>query len=76
MYEWSILTRLVSTYMRTQKPCTQNPTGFVPVCAHDLNNVREDPVMMQNSYMLTKGIRGTAAYWKSVLLQLLAMVKT
>jgi len=52
------------------------PKRFWPDSAHDLNKVNEDPVMMQNSYIITKGIRGTAAYWKSVLLQLLAMVKT
>ena len=72
MHEYSLLTSLVNTYMRTQKPCSG--TGFLPVTAEDLDNVRNDPLLMQNSYMFTRQIRGTAAYWKSVLL--LAMVKT
>ena len=76
VHEWSVLTSLVSTYMRTQKPCSSTSQGFAPITAQDVNNVRNDPVMMQNSYMFTKQISGTAAYWKSVLLQLLAMVKT
>lgn len=76
MHEWSVLISLVSTYMRTQKTCSSASQGFVHITAQDVNNVRNDPVMMQNSYTFTKQIRGTAAYWKSVLLQLLAMVKT
>ena len=62
--------------MRTQKPISGESINFVPVNAEDLNKVRTDPALMQNSYMFTKQIRGTAAYWKSALLRLLAMVKT
>ena len=75
-HEWSVLSSLVSTYMRTYKPVRGSVSSFVPVTAHDLNNARDDPVLLQNSYMFTKQIRGTAAYWKSVLLRLLAMVKS
>lgn len=75
-HEWTVLTSLVSTYMRTQKPIGSCNGCFTPITAADLNNARTDPVLMQNSYMFTKQIRGTAAYWKSVLLRLLAMVKT
>jgi len=62
--------------MRTQKPSDKGNGCFAPVTVADLNNARTDPVLMQNSYMFTKPTRGTAAYWKSVLLRLLAMVKT
>ena len=76
LHEWNLLTSTVSCYMRTQKPISGESRNFVPVSAEDLNNVRSDPVLMQNSYMFTKHIRGTAAYWKSALVRLLAMVKT
>ena len=76
LHEWSLLTSHISCYMRTQKPLSGESRNFVPVNAEDLNNVRTDPALMQNSYMFTKQIRGTAAYWKSALLRLLAMVKT
>ena len=76
LHEWSLLTSYVSCYMRTQKPISGESINFVPVNAEDLNNIRTDPALMQNSYMFTKQIRGTAAYWKSALLRLLAMVKT
>ena len=72
LHEWALLTSSVSCYMRTQKPGESR--NFVPISAEDLNNVRSDPVLMQNSYMFTKHIRGTAAYWKSALVRLLAMV--
>ena len=74
-HEWELLTSLVSTYMRTKKLCA-GTGSFLPVTAADVNNARNDPILMQNTYMFTKDIRGTAAYWKSVLMKLLAMVRS
>ena len=74
-HEWELLTSLVSTYMRTKKLCA-GTGSFLPVTAPDVNNARNDPILMQNTYMFTKDIRGTAACWKSVLMKLLAMVRS
>lgn len=47
-HEWNVLTSLVSTYMRTKRPC------YLPVTAEDIDNIQNDPILMQNSYMFTK----------------------
>lgn len=49
---------------------------YVPVSIGDINNIQSNGYLENTSYMFTKHIRGTAAYWKSVLFKLLAMIKT
>jgi hypothetical protein len=43
-HEWTVLTSLVSTNMRTQKPIGSCNGCFTPITAADLNNARTDPV--------------------------------
>lgn len=81
--EWEQLLSAVSIYCRTYKPSKNPPsnvnsrhTNYEPISAQDLNNLNSESLSLDTSYMFTKKIRGTAAYWKDVLFNLLAMIKT
>lgn len=67
-YEKEILLNAVSIHMRMR----QN-TGLLT--ASDVNYISSNPDLLQNSYMFMKFMKGTAAYWKHNLLNLLAMFK-
>lgn len=58
----------VSIHMRMRKS-----TGLLTTS--DVNNISSNPDLLQNSYMFMKFMKGTAAYWKNNLLNLLAMFK-
>ena len=75
--EWTQLLNIVNVYMKMHKSVkTDNENVNQPISAGDLNNLADNPELLDNSYMFTKRIRGTAAYWKDTLQNLLAMVKT
>ena len=46
------------------------------VTAQDVINIDNNPDLQENSYMFTKNICGTAAYWKNKLLDLLAIIRS
>lgn len=75
---WERLLSTVFILMRTSKPMRLNlgSLQFLPVSIGDINNIQSNDYLENTSYMFTKHIRGTAAYWKSVLFKLLAMIKT
>ena len=62
----------ISIHMRMRKPQKDNSI----VTAKDIKHLQDNPDLLQNSYMFLKGIRGTVAYWKNALSNLLAMLKT
>jgi len=70
-YEFLRLTNSVSILMRMRKSANDNSC----ITVNDLNNVNHNPDILQNSYMFMKFIKGTAAYWKNTLHNLLAMFK-
>ena len=41
----------------------------------NISSLDSNPNIIENSYMFAKNIRGTAAYWKNTLMNLLAMIK-
>ncbi|MEW8561119.1 MAG: DUF6570 domain-containing protein [Candidatus Thiodiazotropha sp.] len=59
---------LISVYMRVQ-----NKAGSLRVS--DILQTEVNQHLLKNSYMFMKNIRGTCAYWKDVLYNLLAMIK-
>ena len=67
-FERKRLFELISVYMRVQNPERQ-PRVF------DLLQSDFNQNFIRNSYMFMKNIRGTVAYWKDVLYNLLAMIK-
>lgn len=67
-YEKERLLNAVSIHMRMRKS-----TGLLT--ASDVNNISSNPDLLQNSYMFIKFMKGTAAYRKNNLLNLLAMFK-
>ena len=67
-YEFTRLLNSVSIHMRMKKNANL-------VRAKDVNfKMNED--LIENSYMFMKQIKGTAAYWKNTLQNLLTMFKT
>lgn len=67
-FERNRLFELISVYMRIRK--TERPIHL-----HDIHHISTNPDILQNSYMFMKTMRGTAAYWKDVLFNLIAMLK-
>lgn len=76
--EWEKLLSTVSILMRTSKPMRLNSGSlqYVPVSIGEINNIQSNNYLENTSFMFTKHIRGTTAYWKSVFIKLLAMIKT
>ena len=70
------LLQTVNVAMKWRKPetqCRQNqPNVHIRNCDIDSE---DNPDVIQNSYMFAKQIRGTAAFWKNKLMNLLAMIK-
>lgn len=71
LYEKQYLSQLISVYTRVRK--SEHPNSR-PLTANDVLN-GTNPDFRENSYMFMKNIRGTVAYWKQVLFNLLAMIK-
>lgn len=69
-YEFQRLLNSVNIHMRLRK----NSTNLLT--ASDIRNLDNNSDIINNSYMFMKQIRGTAAYWKNNLLNLLAMFKS
>ncbi|CAC5408743.1 unnamed protein product [Mytilus coruscus] len=67
-YEFMRLLNSVNIHMRMMK-------NKLHVRVQDVRNLNQNPDLLTNSYMFMKNIRGTAAYWKNNLLNLLAMFK-
>lgn len=70
--EKNTLSQLIAVYMRIHKGSTISSPMFT---AGDLQSNINNTVLRENSYMFLKKIRGTAAYWKNTLLNLLAMIR-
>ena len=73
-YEFLRLSNSVGIHMRMRK--TTNTDTHSEITGKDLKNIKQNPDILENSYMFMKNIKGTAAYWKNTLLNLLAMFKT
>lgn len=71
LYEKQYLSQLISVYTRVRK--SEHPHSR-PLTANDVLN-GTNPDFRENSYMFMKNNRGTVAYWKQVLFNLLAMIK-
>ena len=71
-YNISLMKQQVSIQMKTKK---SEPHGNVLVTAQDLRSSNTDSFVSENSYMFMKSIRGTVAYFKNSLYNLLAMFK-
>ena len=54
----------------------ESKTDTSGVTAGDVKAIPDSPDLIENSYMFMKPIRGTAAYWKYNLLNLLAILKS
>lgn len=78
--EYERLCSSVQIYMRTCKTISSRPlTGesqLLPYSAGELLNINTNSDIQSQSYMFTKSIRGTAAYWRDVLHKLLAMIQS
>lgn len=71
LYEKQYLSQLISVYTRIRR--SEHPNSR-PLTANDVVN-GTNPDFRENSFMFMKNIRGTVAYWKQVLFNLLAMIK-
>lgn len=72
-YERSRLLNEIGVHMRMRKMSNDKQ---INITAGDLRNITVNPDLIENSYMFMKNIRGTAAYWKNTLLNLLAAFKS
>ena len=74
-YDLSMLKSEIGTFLRMT--CS-NREGLhdVPITAAYICRNQRDPHFLKNSYMFMKNIRGTVAYFKNCLHDLLAMVRT
>ena len=72
-YEKDALFQLVSIFLKVRKPGVS--TNMLQARNITCRNESSNADIMKNSYMFMKSLRGTAAYWKDVLFNLLAMVK-
>ena len=73
-YDLSLLKSAISMFLRVYYvfvPGTDTPLTAGYICTNPT-----DPRLIQNSYMFMKTIRGTVAYFRNALNDLLAMVKT
>ncbi len=62
--------------MRVRKKSKTSLAGdAIKLTAGDIRNISVNPDMINNSYMFMKQIRGTSAYWKDQLADLLARIK-
>lgn len=70
--EKNTLSQLTGVYMKVHKGFS---IGSPLLTARDLQLFEINTQLNENSFMLMKKIRGTAAYWKNTLLDLLAMIR-
>lgn len=70
-FEKNRLFEVVSVYMRVRK----QTVGHHLLQLSDLHSLSNNPDLINNSFMFMKTIRGTVAYWKDVLFNLLAMIR-
>lgn len=68
-YDISCLKRAVNIKM---KIIHSNQNGNLPVTLGNLRNLQTNPDLLENSYMFMKKIKGTVAYFKNMLYDLLA----
>ena len=72
-YDLMLLKKEIGIYMKMTKSVTNNLQQ--PVTASDVIQTQQSTDACQNSYMFMKKIRGTVAYYKNALGNLLAMLK-
>ena len=75
-YEQEYLLNLVNMHMCIRKPISKTTGLPTNLTAADVQDLSTNPDLLANSYMFMKSIRGTAAYWKNCLLDLLAMIRS
>ena len=69
-FEYQRLLNSVNIHMRMRKSANS------PLTVKDIKEVNPNSEIINNSFMFMKNIRGTAAYWKNNLINLLSMFKT
>ncbi len=76
-YDMYCMKKAVTIHMKITKPSTYaGNTPLQLVTAGDIRNAPTNPEMLQNSYMFMKNIKGTVAYFRNHLYNLLAMFQT
>ena len=75
-YDTMLLKQEINIYMKMCKGTTSNQLQNVSVTAGDIRSSSDNPEIIQNSYMFMKNIRGTVAYFRNALYDLLAMFRT
>ena len=66
------MSQLIAVYLKVHKGNNFSSPLFT---AGDFQTTDISGLLRENSYMFMKQIRGTAAYWKTTLLNLLAMIR-
>ena len=62
--------------MKVRKKADTNNGPELPTTAADVRSRNSDPELIQNSYMFMNNIRGTVAYFRDALYDLLAMFRS
>lgn len=76
-YDQMMLKQEIGVYMKMRMSLTSFEDGSVqPVTAKDVRPGSQNPDVLQNSYMFMKHIRGTVAYFRNALHDLMAMLRT
>ena len=75
-YDTMLLKQEINIYMKMCKSQSNDQSGNVSMTAGDVRSYRDSPEVIQNSYMFMKNIRGTVAYFRNALFDLLAMFRT
>jgi hypothetical protein len=76
-YDQMMLKQEIGVYMKMRMSLTSFEDGSVqPVTAKDVQTASQNPDILQNSYMFMKHIRGTVAYFRNALYDLMAMLRT
>ena len=75
-YDLMLMKQEINIHMKMTK-MSNNKSSTKPMTAGDIRQMADDDnCLRQNSYMFMKNIKGTVAYFKSALLDLLAMFRT
>ena len=76
-YDLIQLKQEIRVYMKKQKPSVNVSNGASQtVTANDVRNLQSNPDLLQNTCMFMKNIRGTVAYFRNALHDLLAMFRS
>lgn len=76
-YDVMLLKQEINIYMKMRKTVGSiHGQASEPLTVSDIRNAHENPDIVKNSYMFMKNIRGTVAYFRNALYDLLAMFRS